>query len=89
MSRWLCLGSALCLALGLAGCGGFSEEDAKARCDQERDSRNGGGTSCVDDVSYESCVTSYEECGNDAVVDDTSCPVHYSCDDADLEQEEG
>ena len=86
MSRWLCLGSALWLAIGLGGCGGFSEEEAKARCDQERDSRNGGGTPCVDDVAYDTCITSYEDCGNDTVVDDTSCPVRFSCNDAEPQE---
>ncbi len=89
MSRWIGLVSAVVLAFGLSGCGGFSPEDAKERCDQERDSRDAGGTPCVDDVAYESCLSSYEECGNDVVVNQDACPVHYSCDAEDTEQEEG
>ena len=88
--RWLCLGGALVLALGLSGCGGFSPEEAKSRCDQERDARNlGGSTSCVDDEAYDSCVSAYEDCGNDVTVNNDSCPIHFSCDEEDTAQQEG
>lgn len=81
MSRLFGLVSTFVVALGLAGCGGFSPEEATARCDQERDSRNAGGTPCVDDAAYDECVSAYEECGGDVTVIDSSCPLSYSCAD--------
>lgn len=57
-------------------CGGFSTEEAEARCDQEEAARAGGG--CFTDVTYDSCVAAYEECGEDVDAND-SCPLEYVC----------
>lgn len=82
MSRSIGLFSALIVALGLAGCGGgFSTEDAVARCDQERDGRNAGAPPCIDDAAYAECVAAYEECGDDAQFVDGACPLSFSCSD--------
>lgn len=62
--------------LGASGCGGFSTEDAEARCDQEAEARSGGG--CFSDTTYDACVTAYEECGEDVQIND-ACPLSYSC----------
>lgn len=71
--------AALCATtavLGLAACSGFSEEEATARCDQERTAR--GEQGCFGDVEYDKCVVAYEECGQDVDVVD-GCPVQYLC----------
>ena len=50
------------VVLGVMGCGsGLSEEDARVRCDQERDSKG----SFVTDEAYDECVACYEECGDE------------------------
>jgi hypothetical protein len=69
---------ALCLAAVLVGaCGGYSEQDATARCEQEATARSGGG--CFDPSTKKSCIDAHEECGDEAVADDTACPLTYSC----------
>ena len=68
------------LALGalvaVAACGdGYSEEDAKTFCDQERAAIN-----CFTDEVYDQCFDCYVECGaqcNRA----GACPEEYSCDE--------
>lgn len=59
-----------------AACGGFSEEDAIARCDQERAAR--GAEACFNDVTYDECVAAYQDCGEDVEVAE-SCPPQYTC----------
>lgn len=92
MSRWIGKrGVLVVLFLGLWGCdSGFSPEDAKSRCDQERGSRNiGGSASCVDDDAYRACIAAYEDCGEGVTVNDDDCPIRFSCDEEDTAQEEG
>ncbi len=60
----------------LAACGGFSEEEAAARCDQERAAR--GEQGCFGNVEYDECKAAYEECGEDVTIVD-GCPIAYSC----------
>lgn len=60
----------------LAACGGFSDEEAAARCDQERAAR--GEQGCFGDVEYDKCVSAFVECGDDVDVVD-ACPVEYNC----------
>lgn len=62
-------------AVSAVGCG-FSEEEAIARCDQEQES-HGLGT-CFTAETYDSCVTAYQDCG-DVSVDESACPIVYSC----------
>ena len=65
-----------CLLPILAGCGGFSDEEAAARCDQERSAR--GEQACFGNLEYEACVAAYVDCGEDVEVDD-ACPAAYTC----------
>lgn len=60
-----------------AGCGGFSEEKAQARCDQEQYAK----AQCVTDAAYAECIACYKECG-DSCQALASCPEAYTCDDA-------
>lgn len=60
----------------LAACGGFSDEDAAARCEQERSAR--GEQACFGDVEYNACVTAFTECGDDVAIED-ACPPQFSC----------
>jgi hypothetical protein len=60
----------------VAACGGFSEEEAIERCDQEQAAR--GAEACFNDVTYDQCVAAYEECGSDVEVAE-SCPPQYLC----------
>lgn len=62
--------------LGSGACGGFSTEEAEARCDQEAEARSGGG--CFTDVAYEECVAAFEECGGDVLIND-GCPLSFTC----------
>lgn len=66
----------LAIAVLTSACGGFSTEEAEARCDAEQVSRQGGG--CFDDAAYEECVAAYEECGSDVNIND-SCPLSFTC----------
>ena len=74
---WLAGARALFVALAVvsaAGCdGGFSDEEAAARCDQEREARE-----CMTDAAYDECVAAYVECGEDVVIAGT-CPTTFSC----------
>lgn len=64
-------------ALLAIGCGsGYSEEDAKTFCDQDRTAKATSG--CVTDAAYNQCVSCYEECGTDCVVG-AKCPETYVC----------
>lgn len=60
------------LVASFAGCGGYSEEKAKSRCDQELPKV------CVTDESYDECVSCYMECG-EACAAQAECPETYSC----------
>lgn len=75
-ARAAALVASLAAAHLLTGCGGFSTEEAEARCDQESTARSGGG--CFSDVTYDACVTAFEECGEDVVIND-ACPLTYTC----------
>ena len=59
-----------------ASCGGFSTEEAEARCDQEQLAREEGG--CFTEFTYDDCVAAFEECGEDVTIDD-SCPLAFVC----------
>jgi hypothetical protein len=62
------------LACAAFGCGGgYSEERATIRCDQEK-----AGKPCVTDDSYDACLTCYEECG-DQCLPQSTCPETYAC----------
>lgn len=71
----LVMGFAMAMG-GLASCGGFSTEEAEARCDQEEEARAGGG--CFTSTTYQECVLAYEECGEDVVAND-KCPLEFEC----------
>lgn len=62
----------------VVGCGGFSDEEAAARCDQEQAAR--GEQACFTSIEYDQCVAAYVDCGEDVVVGD-ACPVTYTCPD--------
>jgi hypothetical protein len=66
--------SVLTLIAAFWGCGGFSEEKATQRCDQERTSKS----QCVTDKSYDACVSCYQECGEQCHGQAT-CPETYEC----------
>jgi hypothetical protein len=66
------------IAVLSTACGGFSTEDAEARCDAEQEARGIGG--CFDDAAYDECIVAYEECGSDVNIDD-SCPIAFTCPD--------
>lgn len=75
------LAAAALVTLGgalLTSCSGLSEQDASDRCTQEQEAR---GTTCFDDSSFAGCVNALEECGDEAVLDDTKCPMIYVCKD--------
>lgn len=75
LSRTLGLALGLALSAAALGCGsGLSTEDAKLRCDQERDAKN----ACFTDEAYNQCVSCQEECGDSCAVLE-SCPVQYAC----------
>ena len=71
------VGFAIAVVTSACG-GGFSTEEAEARCDAEQEARDLGG--CFDDVAYDECVVAYEECGSDVNIDD-SCPLSFTCGD--------
>jgi hypothetical protein len=80
----LALASSFILSLAsLVGCGGFSEEEATARCDQERAAR--GEQGCFGNVEYGKCKAAYEECGEDVTIVD-GCPIAYNCPVEDVEE---
>lgn len=66
----------LAVAVFTPACGGFSTEDAEARCDEEQKAREVGG--CFDALAYDACVAAYEECGSDVNIDD-GCPLGFTC----------
>jgi hypothetical protein len=68
--------SVLTIASALVACSGFTEEEATARCDQERDAR--GEQGCFGAVEYDQCLAAYQDCGQDVEIVD-GCPVQYNC----------
>lgn len=68
---------AFVVSLSLVGCGGFSTQEAMERCEEEETARAGGG--CFSATTYDSCTAAYEDCGSDAIPDEGSCPLTYSC----------
>lgn len=66
------------IAVLASACGGFSDEEATARCDQEEATRAGGG--CFTPSAYDECVAAYTECGEDVTIDD-GCPPSFVCPD--------
>ena len=68
--------SVLGIALFAVACGGFSEEEAVARCDQEEAAR--GAQGCFTAAAYDNCQAADEECGQDAEVIE-ECPARYVC----------
>lgn len=70
----------LVMSFGLAACdGGFDDDAARQRCDQERTARGAGtDAGCVTDEVYEECLDAYTECGSDVLIAET-CPTQFSC----------
>jgi hypothetical protein len=60
------------MAAGLAGCGGYSADEAKDVCDLER------SKPCQTDQTYAECISCFEECGSSCAMA-ASCPVQYIC----------
>ncbi len=59
--------------------GGFADEEATARCDQEMEARSQGQNgSCLTDEAYDECVAAHVECGDDVIIVE-SCPTGFSC----------
>lgn len=79
-ARTLLLAPLLALPLALAACdGGFTDEEAQARCEQESAARNQGSNgSCMTEEAVSECVAAYVECGEDVVILET-CPTTFSC----------
>ncbi len=67
---------AVLVALACLGCGGFSEEEATERCNQEQTARGLGG--CFTLSTYDNCMAAYQECGEDTDILE-ECPVQYVC----------
>jgi hypothetical protein len=67
-------------SIAVVGCtSGYSDEDAVARCDQERDARSQGQDgSCMTDAAYQACVAAFTECGDEVEVSE-SCPTEFDC----------
>jgi hypothetical protein len=68
------------LLAAATGCGGFSQEKAEARCEQERYAKS----QCVTDTAFDACVACYKECG-DGCDARATCPEEYTC-NADSEE---
>lgn len=61
--------------LAAAGCGGgYSDEKAKIRCDQEQIAKS----QCMTDEAYQACLTCYQECG-DQCDPQATCAETYEC----------
>ncbi len=61
----------------VASCSAFTTQEATDRCNQEQAARTSGA--CFDSSSLQSCITAYEDCGDDTVANTTQCPLTYSC----------
>lgn len=55
-------------------CSGYSDDEAKTKCDLERQANS----SCFTDATYKQCLSCYENCGQDCSVAE-SCPAQYLC----------
>lgn len=64
------------VATMVTACGGYSEEEATARCEQEAVVYGGGA--CFDSSTQQGCIDAHMECGDDALADE-GCPLKYSC----------
>ena len=62
------------IVLAVYGCGGFSTDQAKERCNAEQQGRG----NCFDGKSFDSCTTCFEDCGDDCIAT-VACPVRYVC----------
>lgn len=62
------------LFASLIGCGGYSAEESKIKCDLERDANK----TCFTDATYDQCLTCYETCGTSCASAE-SCPTQYIC----------
>ena len=60
-----------------ASCNTFTTQEATNRCTQEQAARASGA--CFDNSSQQSCITAYENCGADTIVNTSVCPLTYSC----------
>ena len=66
-------------AMALGCSSGLSQEDATARCDQDRKAYSTpNGQGCFTDAEHAACVSCYMECGDKCAVAE-SCPVQYIC----------
>jgi hypothetical protein len=68
------------LLLPITACdGGFTDEEAQARCDQESTARNQGQNGgCMTEDAVSECIAAYVECGEDVLILGT-CPTTFSC----------
>jgi hypothetical protein len=77
MIRHLLVAAALgATLLSVYGCSGLSSTEAKERCDAEQSAR----ADCFDSKSFPSCLSCFEDCGDDCVPTG-ACPVRYVCPD--------
>ncbi|MBK9260998.1 MAG: hypothetical protein IPM54_14465 [Polyangiaceae bacterium] len=58
----------------LVACGGYSQEEAKTKCDLARQANS----ACFTDATYDQCLSCYETCGTDCAIAE-SCPPQYIC----------
>jgi hypothetical protein len=57
------------------GCGGgYSDEKAAQRCQQEKDSK----AQCVTSAAQDACLSCYKSCGDQCTAQAT-CPETYEC----------
>lgn len=62
------------LAVTVAACAGYPEDQAVARCKIEQQNQ----AACFNSDTYDQCVACFEECGDGCAVAE-SCPVQYVC----------
>jgi hypothetical protein len=62
------------LLVTVAGCGGYSAEESKIKCDLARNANS----ACFTDATYDQCLECFETCGTDCAVAE-SCPSQYVC----------
>jgi hypothetical protein len=65
------------VAVAAASCNTFTTQEATDRCNQEKAARAAGA--CFDSSTTVSCISAYEVCGADTIVNTTACPLTYSC----------
>lgn len=65
------------LSVLVSSCGG---DDAVEECEAERELYLGTDkASCMNDATFEACITCHDDCGNSCGTVDTACPFTYSC----------